>query len=153
MSFNRLKNKLKEHFLEVIRTKTSPHNIALGFAIGSFISILPTPGFNLLLGFFVLLIFEKVNKFSLFAGILFWNPLTSIPIYYYSYKLGDLLFGQSTLIVYNLSIFKHVYIFARRFLVGNLIIALTISLISYFVLRGIFTLYYKKNHSEQGGHS
>lgn len=42
--------KIKEHFQEIIRTKPSPHAIALGFTIGTFISILPTPGLNFALG-------------------------------------------------------------------------------------------------------
>ena len=131
----------------VIRTKTSPHSIGLGFAIGTFISILPTPGFNILLGLLVLFIFKKVSKFSLFAGIIFWKPLFSIPIYYFSYQIGDLLFGQSTTMVYELTIFARIYVYARRFLIGNIILTLIISLCSYFILRGIFTLYYKRNPS------
>ena len=41
-----IKDRIKHHFAEVIRLKTSGHAIALGFAVGSFISILPTPGFS-----------------------------------------------------------------------------------------------------------
>jgi uncharacterized protein len=153
MVFKKLKDKLKEHFLEVIKTKTSPHTIGLGFAIGTFISILPTPGFNIILGLLILLIFKKVNKFSLFAAIFFWNPLTSIPIYYFSYQIGDSLFGSSSIMVYELTLLGKIYLYARRFLVGNIILALITSTTSYFILRGIFVLYYKKNHSEHGGHS
>lgn len=94
-----------------------------------------------------------MNKFSLFAGIFFWNMLTSIPIYYFSYQIGDFLFGKSALVVYELSLLNHIYLYARRFLIGNITLALAISIISYFILRGTSTLYYKKNHSEQGGHS
>ena len=153
MNVKKFKNKLKEHFQEVIKTKTSPHHIGLGFAIGTFISILPTPGLNILLGLLVLLIFKKVNKFSLFAGIILWNTLTLLPFYYFSYKIGDFLFGGSAVVVYELTIFEQFYSFARRYLIGNFIVAVITSIGSYFILRGIFTLYTKRNHSEQGGHS
>jgi uncharacterized protein len=148
MDLARIKEKLKHHFQEVIRTKTSPHSIALGFAIGSFIGLLPTPGLNIILGIIVLLLFEKINKISLFAGILIWNPLTSIPIYLLSYKIGDFLFGKSVVVMYELNIFQHIYFFARRFLIGNFILAASIALISYFLVKLFFTAYYK-NQSAQ----
>jgi uncharacterized protein len=146
MVVEKLRDKIRKHFQEVITTKISPHTIGLGFALGTFISILPTPGFNILLGFFVLLIFKKINKFSLFAGILFWNPLTAIPIYYVSYHIGDFFFGSSAVVVYELNLLGQIYLYARRFLIGNMILALIISSISYFILRWIFTIYYKKKN-------
>ena len=146
MNPKKIKNKLKEHFQEVIRTKTSPHSIGVGFAIGTFISTLPTPGFNILLGLLILLIFKKVNKFSLFAGIIFWKPLFSIPIYYFSYQIGNMLFGQSPMIMYELTFLDQMYSYARRFLIGNVILTVTISIASYFILRGMFSLYYKKKN-------
>jgi uncharacterized protein len=150
MVVKKFKKKIKEHFLEVIRTKTSPHNIGLGFATGTFISILPTPGFNIILGLLVLLIFKKMNKFSLFAGILFWNPLTSIPIYYLSYQIGDFLFGSTSVVLYELNLLGQINLYARRFLIGNVILALLTATTSYFIIKWIFTWYYKKNHSEHG---
>ena len=40
-----LKTRIKHHFGAVLKTKHSPHAIASGFAIGTLIAILPTPGF------------------------------------------------------------------------------------------------------------
>lgn len=45
------KEKIMHHFHEALRIKKSPHSIALGFGIGTFIGILPTPGFGVLLAF------------------------------------------------------------------------------------------------------
>ena len=90
----RVKEKLKRHFHEVARSRKSSHSIALGFAVGTFISILPTPGLNLILGLLVALIYEKINKYSLVISIFFWNTLTLSPIYILSFKIGDLLFGD-----------------------------------------------------------
>ena len=51
--------KIREHFSEVIKIKRSPHSIALGFAVGTFLAILPTPGFSILLGLLIVLIYQK----------------------------------------------------------------------------------------------
>ena len=73
----KFKEKLKHHFQEVLKTKTSPHSIALGFAIGTLIDILPTLGFGFFLGLLVGLIFEKVNKYSLFGAIILCSENTT----------------------------------------------------------------------------
>ena len=103
MIFQRWKEKIKNYAQDVFTEKTTPHSIALGFAIGTLISILPTPGFNLLLALLVSIISKKVNRVSLFIGILFWNPLTSPVVYYLSYTLGDLIFGATPIIMYDIS--------------------------------------------------
>jgi uncharacterized protein len=138
------KQKLKYHFKEVIRTKKSPHSIALGFTIGTLIAILPTPGFSFLLVLFIILIFKKINKFSLIGAMLIWNPIVLVLIYYLSYQIGDLLFGNLPVVKYNIVIFDQLYNFSRRFLVGNFIIAVTTSLLSYIVIRKIID-FYRKN--------
>ena len=138
------KEKLRFHLHEIIRTKKSAHSIALGFAIGTFISILPTPGFNILLGLLVIFLFKKVNKYSLFGSMAFWNPITLAPIYLLSYKIGDMLFGSTSVIKYNVIILNQIYNFSRRFLVGNFIAALAVSIISYFIVKKIVKLYKMK---------
>jgi uncharacterized protein len=129
------KEKIKHHFHEVIRTKKSPHSIALGFAIGTFIGILPTPGLNILFGLIIILIFEKVNKFTLFFAIFFWNTLTLAPVHYLSFKIGVLLFGSAQVVKSDFVMLDFLYTFARRYLVGNLILAVTLSIASYFIVK------------------
>lgn len=141
----KFKEKLKHHIHEVIRTKKSPHSIALGFTIGTFISVLPTPGLNILLGLLIIFIFEKVNKYSLFASLFFWNTLTLWPLYILSFRIGDLIFGGLPVVKYNIEILNQIYNFSRRYLVGNFIVAVVISIASYFIVKKIVQLYRKRN--------
>lgn len=139
-SFKRLKN----HFRKIIKIKKSPHSIALGFAIGTFISILPTPGLNILIGLLVVLVYKNVNKFSLFGAIVFWNTLTMAPIYFLSYKVGNLFFGSAPVVNYNLAILNKIYYFSRRFLVGSFIMAVFVSSASYVLIRLFLINYHNK---------
>jgi uncharacterized protein len=139
-----IKLKFKHHFKEVIRSKTSSHSIALGFSIGTFIGILPTPGFNILLGMLVILILKKISKFSLIGAMVLWNPLTLAPIYFLSLKIGNFLFGDMPIVKYDLLILDQIYHFSRRFLVGNILIAVAASLLSYFIVKKIVDLHRKK---------
>lgn len=142
----RFSKKVKEHFREVLEIKTSTHSIALGFAIGTFISMLPTPGFNILLGFLIILIFKRINKFSLFGSLVLWNPLTLFPFYFLMYKLGNLMFSSAPVIRFNIVIIDQIYNFSRRFLIANIIIAIIMSIISYFVVRMVAEKYKKRKY-------
>lgn len=127
--------KIKKHFQEVLEIKTSPHSIALGFAIGTFIGILPTPGFGILLAFIITLIFPKISKIALFGSLIFWNPLMALPIQLFGIKIGNFLLGSEPIIKYEIEFFNTIYNFSRRLLLGNLILATIISPITYFLIK------------------
>ena len=128
-----IKEKIKHHFEEVIKTKRSPKSIALGLSLGSFIALLPIPFIDFFIGLLLITIFPKINKYALVLGLLIWNPVTKIPIYAFSYKLGDMIFGSSHLILYDMNMLTKIYTYSRRFLVGNLLLAILISLIIYII--------------------
>lgn len=136
-----------ERYLEkVIEIKHSPKAIAAGFAIGTFIGILPTPGLNILIGLLVVFLLPRISKIALFAAIILWNPIVSAPSYWLSYKIGAYLFAGAPVVKYNIEILNWAYEFSRRFLVGNVIVATTFSVISYFFVKWVATEY--KKHKE-----
>ncbi|MFH1788114.1 MAG: DUF2062 domain-containing protein [Candidatus Altiarchaeota archaeon] len=139
-----LRDRVRSHLAEVFKTKTSPHSIALGFAIGTFIGILPTPGFGVLMGLLVILVHERVNKLALFTALALWNPLTLVLVYWASYRIGDVIFGSIPAEKYSIVILNHAYNFTRRFLVGNLVLATTMSTLSYFTVKKIARRYQSK---------
>lgn len=133
--------KIKNHLKEVLKTKKGENSIALGFAVGTLIAILPTYGFSILLGLLTVLIFKKISKISLFVGLAFWNPLILTPLYMLSYKIGEYLFRNSIAVEYEITLSQQIYNFSARFLAGNLIIAFSFSLISYFLVKFILKIY------------
>ncbi len=148
MWLTRWKNKLVEYIKEVLQPKHTPHSIALGFAIGTFIGILPLPGIHLLLAALIALTYKKVNKLAIFIGIFFWNPITLPVIYYLSYKIGDLLFASTPVVDYEFSFLEQIYHITRRFLLGNVILAVGASIISYFLVRKGVQEYQQKNQEQ-----
>ena len=137
----------RKYIKDVLHARTTPHSIALGFAIGTLINILPVWGLNLLLGLLVVLAFSQVSKLALFAALLFWNPLTLLPVYYASHWIGQMLFGTMPVIRYQAAYLNELFTFARGFLVGDVIMALTISLASYFIVRSVAELYQRRAHA------
>ncbi len=65
----------------------TPHSLALGFAIGMFVALTPTVGFQMMIGA-TIAHFMKANR--VIAAALAWitNPFTIVPIYYFNYRVG-----------------------------------------------------------------
>ena len=129
-----VKKKLSSYLSDVLSIKTSPNSVALGFAIGSFIAITPTPGFSVLIGLLIVFLFRNVSKLALFVALALWNPITVIPFHILSLKIGSILFGSFPVVEYKLSMLDQIFVFSRRYLIGNLVIASFVSIISYFVV-------------------
>ncbi|MEK6934891.1 MAG: DUF2062 domain-containing protein [Nanoarchaeota archaeon] len=148
MPIKKLKEKLKKHFHGVQKTKKSPNQIALGFAIGTLISILPTPGINVLLGILIVILFKKVNKYSLFIAMGLWNFLTLPPIYYLSYELGDYIFESYLVTRFNISYLTVISNYIIRYIIGNVILAIIITPISYILTIIIVKKFYQKKKTK-----
>jgi uncharacterized protein (DUF2062 family) len=78
---------LKKVYERFIKIRGEPRNIALGFALGLFVGLSPTIGFQtpLVVLFAALL---KWNKFSAAAGVWITNPITTPFIYGMTYLVG-----------------------------------------------------------------
>jgi uncharacterized protein len=135
MVYGKIKRKVKQYFYEVARLKKTPHEIALGFAIGVFVGILPTPGFNLLIGMLIILLYKNVNKLSLFGGMALFNPLTTPPIVYLSNKLGKLIVKPLNPSDPLYTLVREILHTTLRVLVGAILIALVVSGISYVAMK------------------
>jgi uncharacterized protein (DUF2062 family) len=79
------------YYLRFIRLKGNPHSLALGSAIGVFVGITPTIPFHTIVIFFL----SVFTRSSFIAGLISsWvvcNPLTYIPQYFLSLKIGNLV--------------------------------------------------------------
>jgi len=133
----RLQERVEAYMRALTAVRTTDHQLALGFAIGAFISVLPTPGFNILLGFVVLAAYPRLNKLSLFGAMAILNPVVMVPFHWVSYKIGDALYGVAPAVEFDVVIVDQVYNFTRRYLVGNVVVALAVSMLSYPIVRGL----------------
>ena len=70
----------------------SPSQRALGFGVGIFSGCFPFFGFQTLMGVFLAKIF-KGNRILAAVGTWISNPFTYVPLYYFNYRVGSLLFN------------------------------------------------------------
>lgn len=142
---SKYKGQLYRFLVSLSNPQISSKRLALGFGVGTFIAILPTPGFGILLGIFVVFLFKKINKISMIFSFAVWNPLLLAPIYLLSYKIGALLFNPSSVsLPGNTGWFSEVLIYIKTYLFGNALLALVFSIISYFTVLKIANLYKQK---------
>ncbi len=144
--FKKCKAKIKNHFKKIIVLKMTPQSIAIGFSIGSLIALIPTFGLAYFVGLGIMFVTSKINKISLFLGIAFWNPLLLAPIYRYSYKLGSFIMRDLPGHTFEFPFSSDIAKVSLRFIIGNFIIALSISVLVYFAILIFFKyLNFNKN--------
>lgn len=123
LSFNRLPEIFKGHWQELTQLDASAQNIALAFAVGTFISVLPIPGIDLVLVTLLAALFKQLNRTAMIAALAVWNTFVVAPIYVLSHKVGTSI---------PLLADKNLFI---GFLVGNLLLAVVITAVSYLIIQ------------------
>jgi hypothetical protein len=83
----------KLNVVRFLRLRGAPDEIAKGLALGIFIGMTPTFGFQMVLAvFFALLL--KENRLAAVLGVWITNPVTAPVIYALEYESGRLLLGM-----------------------------------------------------------
>ncbi len=85
----RVKRTLRFAYLKILRTKASPHSIALGLAVGVFVGCLPVIPFQTIIAVTLAFIF-RCNKVMAALGTWVSNPANVIVVYYGLYRVGRL---------------------------------------------------------------
>lgn len=89
------KRAAKYYYLKFLRLQGDPHSLALGVAIGLFIGITPTVPLHTALILILAWLLRGNILAALLAATVVSNPLTWLPQYYFSWRLGSwLLPGQ-----------------------------------------------------------
>ncbi|MGC1274746.1 MAG: DUF2062 domain-containing protein [Planctomycetaceae bacterium] len=80
----------------VLSQDDTPHHVALGAAIGTFVGLTPTPGVQMLIVLAIYFLCRPLFTFNRPAGlaaVYISNPLTAVPFAWISYQIGRLFVG------------------------------------------------------------
>lgn len=127
----------------------TPRQVAASFALGVFITVLPTLGLGLVLFVFVAALVASVSKIALFASVLVFNPVVKWGVYAASYWLGSYLLGPVSGVGLTGASFDAGPEVVRRLLVGNLILAVLFTVVAYV---GVYrlTVGYRRDDEDLG---
>ena len=128
---------LKEWSLEILKEKKAPFEIALGFAIGIMIGVLPSPGLNIAIALGAVALF-KINKVATLAAIaLTSNPLATPLIFLSSFKIGVWITRATNINIKAISIETWTSYF-KILVIGNAVLTVAAGIISFTLVYFIF---------------
>ena len=85
---------VRRHLIEpLLGLEDSPEKLARGVTLGMFVALTPTVGGQMLISL-ALAVPCRANKVAAMAMVWITNPVTVVPYYYASYRLGLLLLGR-----------------------------------------------------------
>lgn len=118
-------------------SRTSPHQIALGIGVGSFIGIFPIEGFKTALVILISSLYKKVNIISIFAASNVFSFIPMVPfVYFLDYWVGTKILGIP--VIFTVNSFKHLSMKMLSSSIGALflggaVVGITIGVVAYFV--------------------
>ncbi len=122
---------------EIYRSFTEEYTsreVAGSFALGTFITMLPTLGVGVLVFFILSYLFDWINKIALFASVLVFNPVVKWGVYAASFTLGFALLGPvDGFGVGDTPSLQEGNAILIRLLVGNTILAIIAAVFAYIV--------------------
>lgn len=140
-----LREDLRSELEDALSGRHTPKQVAGSFALGVFITSLPTFGVGVLLFFVIIALFSSVSKLALFASVLVLNPVAKWGVYGASFWLGSVLLGPIDGVSrsgVSLSAGPDVVV---RLLVGNLILAVVFTVLGYVLAYRLTAAYRERN--------
>lgn len=135
-----MKWRFKESIVRLAKLHNTPHEVALGVAIGVFIAILPVYGLHTLLMLLAIAIIRPVNKIAILVGTNISLPPTLPFITWAGYNIGRLILGakkypQLSHNMFKGLTYKSISSFYYPLLLGSFLLGLICAIIFYFLTR------------------
>jgi len=143
--------KLVEHFKSIFIIKDDPIRIAKGFALGSFIGMMPIPGFQVLLSLAVATLL-RLNKRAAVVAVFNTNLVTGVFIFSFYYYLGrkmlginsSFVIGEKIDIQFTSTVIHAGYEVFLSLVMGGIITGALTAIVAYFGIKRLLILRLKK---------
>lgn len=137
----------KERFKKILSLDSHPRHIALGFAVGVFISITPFFGLHTPLAIAAAFIF-RLNKVTCVTGAWVNTPLTVVPVLVASHSLGSKILGSRphTFKVKSLE-WAALKANATEIMLGSSIIGFVLAIVAYFLCYWLIVRFRKRDEA------
>lgn len=139
--------RLRAEIEDALEEQHTPQQVAASFALGVFITALPTLGVGLLVFVVLAYLFANVSKIALFASVIVLNPVVKWGVYGASFWLGSYILGPVEGVVSADVSFAAAPEIVIRLLVGNLLLAVVFTMIAYVVAYRL-TMEYRRRQDD-----
>ncbi len=145
---DRYQDRIRRALLAAFREQHTPHEVAISFAIGIFVTAMPTGGLGIGLFFLLAYWFSWVSKPAMFASIAVMNPLIKPAVYVASYQLGAVIFGTQPLVEPSAISLATLVTVGHLLLVGNLVIATGLAILGYVIVYYLTVAHRRRGNGE-----
>ena len=90
---HKIRHNGRKWWRKVLVVQDTPHRVALGFAIGLFIGLLPIVGIQMIVAFVICWV-ARANLIASIPPVWISNPVTLVPLYYILNRVGGLFVGE-----------------------------------------------------------
>lgn len=151
----------------IVHLDDTPHSLALGTSIGVFIGITPTGGIQMALVMITAFLTGRFFHFNRIAGLLgvyISNPITGIPLCWYSYRIGTCffehnigwdefkrLFTEAELMNWWGTLKTIFFAVGPPLIVGSVVLAAIMAVISYVLIYVLAARFQRSRNSSGSG--
>lgn len=133
-----MKWKYRKLAVRLLRLNNTPHEIALGVAIGVFIGILPLYGLHTVLVVIAAVLVRPANKIAIFLGTSISLPPTVPPITWAGYEIGRRILNKefeplSWSVFQNIT-FQKICCYYQPLFLGSVVLGIICAAIFYFLV-------------------
>ncbi|MWV39321.1 DUF2062 domain-containing protein [Natrialba sp. INN-245] len=131
--FARYRDRVRRELTDAFREEHTPHQVASSFAIGIFVTALPTGGLGVGLFFVFVSIWSWISKPAIFASVAVLNPFVKPAVYVASLQTGATVLGTDPIPLEETAA-ESAWAVARQLVIGNLVIAVGLSVVGYTIV-------------------
>ncbi|RQH00029.1 DUF2062 domain-containing protein [Natrarchaeobius oligotrophus] len=127
------RDRIRRELTAAFRAEHTPHQVASSFAIGIFVTAMPTGGLGIGLFFVLVSVWSWISKPAIFASVAVLNPAVKPAVYLASFQVGATVLGTDP-IPDGETVTESAWTVVQQLLIGNVLIALALSGIGYVVV-------------------
>ena len=128
------RDRVRRKLVAAFREEHTPHQVAASFAIGVFVTSLPTGGVGVGLFFVLVAIQSWISKPAIFASVAVLNPFVKPAVYLSSFQVGALLLGADAVGSREALTGESARGTIQQLLLGNLVIAVALATLGYIIV-------------------
>jgi len=151
----RLWRAINYFYYRIVRIRATPEVIARGVALGVFIGMTPTMGFQMAIGTFIATLLKE-NIIATAAAVWVTNPFTFIPIYSFNYQVGKIILQKHEAVPITAKTFTSMkalfsmgWDFFYTLWFGSLIVGIVGSVLAYYISVPLIRKYQERRRAHR----
>ena len=144
----RYRDQARRRLVAAFQEEHTPRQVAASFAIGIFITAMPTGGLGIGLFFVFISLWSWISKPAIFASVAVLNPFVKPAVYLASFQVGAFVLGSESVRSLEATTTAAAWVAIQQLLIGNVLIALVLSALGYVVVLHLTRVHRRRADSE-----